>query len=178
MDIKEFKTLVKNRQACRSFTDEKIKKEDINEILDVALLAPSACNSQPWRVYCVTNDDKVKDVAACLQDNGFNAFTSKAQAFFVLAETSATLKPGISAKVANNKFVEYDIGELTAYITLAATAKGLDTCVIGWINQEKLKAALNLSDEEKCNIVIALGYGDAPLREKVRKPFNETVKFL
>ena len=178
MNLNEFKSLVLSRQSCRSFSDKEIDVNDLKEILDVALLAPSACNSQPWKVYCVTDREKVKKVAQSVSDGGVNSFASSAKAFFVVAEKTASLKKGAEEKFGRNHFVKYDIGELIAYITLAAKAKGIDTCIIGWINAEKLNAAMNFDDGESCNIVIAAGYGDCPLREKVRKPSGETSQFI
>lgn len=178
MDLKDFNSLALNRQACRGYKDEAVSESDLTEILKTAILSPSACNSQPWRVYAAVSEAKVKEVAESLQDDGRNAFVSEARAFIAITETEAVLKAGISAKVPSDKFVKYDIGELVAYITLAAKAKGLDTCVIGWINRDKIRKALNLKDDEECNLVISVGYGNQPLREKTRKPFEETVKFI
>lgn len=178
MSFDSFKMLIEERQACRSFSDKELDKNDLIEVLKVALRAPSACNSQPWKVYCITDSNVRAEVALALQDGGANAFASSAKAFFVLAEKNAVLKPGIQGKIDNNRFVKYDIGELAAYVTLAAKAKGLDTCVIGWINEEKLKKAVGLAEDEVCNIVIAVGYGNQPLRVKSRKGFEETVKMI
>lgn len=178
MDLKDFNSLVLNRQACRGYEKKAVPQEDITEILKTAVLSPSACNSQPWRVYVAASEEKFNEVAEALQENGFNKFTSDAGAMIAIIETSAVLKAGIAAKIPSDKFVKYDIGELVAYITLAAKAKGLDTCVIGWINQEKIRKALDLKDGEECNLVITVGYGNQPLRAKTRKPFEETVKFI
>ncbi len=178
MTFDSFKKLIAERQSCRSFSDKEVDKKDLTDILETALLAPSACNSQPWKVYCVTENSVRDDVASSLQEGGANAFASSAKAFFVLAEKNAVLKPGIQGKIGNNHFVKYDMGELAAYVTLAAKAKGLDTCIIGWINEEKLKKAVGLADDEICNMVIALGYGNQPLRSKTRKSFKETVKMI
>lgn len=178
MEFVDFNKLVSERQSCRKFSEKKPEKSDLEEILRTALYSPSACNSQPWKIYCVTDERKIKDVAEALQDGGVNAFASEAKAFFVIAEKNAELKPGAEEKFGSAHFVKYDIGELTAYITLAAKAKGLDTCIIGWINAEKLKAAVGLSENETSNIVIAVGYGDCPVRKKVRKEFSQTVKFI
>lgn len=178
MEFDEFKNLVLERQSCRKFSDRKPEIRDLEEILRTALYSPSACNSQPWKVYCVTEQNKLKDVALALQDGGANAFASEAKAFFVIAEKNAVLKPFVKEKFGAAHFVKYDIGQLTAYITLAAKAKGLDTCIIGWVNAEKLKAAVGLATDEESNIVIAVGYGDCPLRKKTRKSFEEFVEFI
>ncbi len=171
----EFKKLVNTRQACRDFNDKPVDAKDILELAELATLAPSACNSQPWKMYVVTDEIKVKEVAESTQDRGINTFVSGAKAFIAISEKTPRLKPGAEKRFNRDFFVKYDLGEVFAYITLGAKAKGLDTCILGWVNHEKINKALNLPQDEVCNIVIAFGYSNSPLREKVRKPLNETV---
>lgn len=178
MNLNEFDSLAKERQSCRKFSNAKVDKKDLKDILDTALLAPSACNSQPWKVYCVESAEKVKAVAESLQDDGKNSFVSNASAFFVVAENNAKLSPDANSKFASDRFVKYDIGEIVAYLTLAIKAKGLDSCIIGWINEEKLKKAVGLKEDEFCAITIAVGKGEQPLRKKTRKNFEEVVEII
>lgn len=168
-----FFELVKSRQSCRDFNDEKVDRNDILKALETARLSPSACNSQPWKIYLVTSEKKVKEVAKSLQDDGVNSFTDKAKAFIVLAEKDATLKERISKRLSSNFFIKYDIGELIAYITLSLKSVGLESCIIGWINQEKLRNAVPFSEDEVGNIVIAVGHSDIAIREKSRRKLDE-----
>ena len=170
-----FENLVLRRQSCRDFNDKPLEKEKVDKIVQLATLSPSACNSQPWKMYVVTDEDKLGAVAASLQDRGHNLFTSKAKAFIVLAEKDATLKETISSRFSSDFFVKYDIGELTAYITLAAESIGVSSCIIGWVNQENLKSAVGLPDGEVANIVVALGYSDIAIRDKKRKSAEEII---
>lgn len=171
-----FKKLVETRQSCREFNDKPIDKKALNEVINLAKLAPSACNSQPWKMYVITDPNKLTQVAESLQERGRNLFTSGAKAFVAIAEKEAKLKPDIEKKFDRNHFVKYDIGELVAYLTLGAKAKGMETCIIGWINHEKLKTALNLPENEVCNVVVAFGNSDIAIREKARKN-NEDIIF-
>ena len=173
-----FKKLALSRQSCRDFNDKPLDKTTVEEIASIAMLAPSACNSQPWKMYLVTEKDKVSAVAKSLQDRGHNAFADGAKAFIVISEKDAALKESISARFRSDHFVKYDIGELTAYITLAAESLGVKSCIIGWINQDALKTAINMPDGEVSNIVVALGYSDTPLRDKKRKSPREIITLL
>ncbi|MBO5713400.1 MAG: nitroreductase family protein [Clostridia bacterium] len=166
---------IKTRQSCRNFNGEKPPLELLNEIAELALLCPSACNSQPWKIYLVYDNEKVEEVAKSTQDLGMNKFASNAGAFFVVADQNAKLMIGAGLKFDQNHFVKYDVGELIAYLTLLCKEKGLETCILGWVNDKKLKNAVNYSDNEVCNVVIAVGYSDIPLRKKVRKPASEKI---
>ena len=116
----KFLELVNNRQSCRDFNDKPLERETLEKIVELGRLAPSACNSQPWKMYVVTDSDERLKVAKTLQDCLMNKFVDKAKAFIVLAETTATLKERIIAKFTSRHFIKYDIGELTAYLTLGA----------------------------------------------------------
>ena len=37
-----------------------------------------------------------------------------------------------------DRFVKYDVGETIAYATLAAEAAGVSSCIIGWMDEERL----------------------------------------
>ncbi len=174
----EFSNLVNIRQACRNFNGKAVEKEKLDKILDLSRFAPSACNSQPWKVYCVTTKSVADEVREALQGDNHNRFLDDVNTFIAVSEINAKLRSDVGSNFDNNHFVKYDIGEIVAYITLSAKALGLDTCIIGWIDEDKLKKALKLPDTEKCNLVIAVGYSDIPVREKIRKPFEDTVKFL
>lgn len=41
------------RRSIRKFTTQFVSKDDENLILKAAMLAPSACNEQPWHFVCV-----------------------------------------------------------------------------------------------------------------------------
>lgn len=171
----QFTDLVLSRQSCRDFNDKPLEKQVVESIVSLALNAPSACNSQPWKVFIVTDKNAMAGVTKAVQDKGMNKFADKAKAFIVITEVDATLKEHVSDRFDRNHFVKYDIGELTAYITLAAQSKGVASCILGWINQQALRSAVGYPETEISNIVIALGYTDIPVREKKRKPQEEIV---
>jgi nitroreductase len=179
MDYKEFLELATTRQATRGFLDKRVEQEKLDKIIQVARLAPSACNSQPWKMYAVSSPDMVKKVTDCFQGENRNTFTSTATAVVVISEVMPeNLKPDVVKKYGLDHFVKYDVGELLAYITLSAKTLGVDSCIIGWMDSEKLKSVLNAKDNEVFGTAVVLGYSDAPLREKSRKPLAEIVEFI
>ena len=65
-----------------------------------------------------------------------------------------------------------------AYITAAATAEGLDTCILGWLDDSKIRKICSLSGAVR--LVITLGYATEgyPLRPKKRKDTEELIKVI
>ena len=72
-------------------------------------------------------------------------------------------------------FGKVDIGIVTAYITAEACVQGLSTCILGWLEREKIQDICGLEDTVR--LVIAIGYAkeDDKLREKKRKELSELV---
>ncbi|WP_420993816.1 nitroreductase [Cupriavidus sp. 30B13] len=59
------------RRSVRAFLDTPVPRETVSEILAVASRAPSGTNVQPWRVYVLTGEAKLKlsaDVLAAYDD--------------------------------------------------------------------------------------------------------------
>ncbi len=175
---KEFEQLVLRRQSCRDFSDRPIEKETLDKIMQLSMLSPSACNSQPWKMLCAISEEKVDSVRKNLQVAGRNSFLNGAKAFIAVVEKQATLKTEVQSKFDRNRFVKYDVGELIAYLTLTAESLGVSSCIIGWMQEEKLKEILGLSENELCRVVIALGYSDIETRKKVRKDKEEIIKYI
>ena len=74
-------------------------------------------------------------------------------------------------------FTPGDLGIVTAHLVLAADAAGVSSCILGWRDEKKLRAALSLPEGTRIPYVVALGYakeGD-PVRPKKRKPTEETL---
>lgn len=168
----QFETVVKTRQSCRNFDGARpVEREKLEAIVDLARNAPSACNSQPYAVAVVAEEELVKSVAKATQGMGMNKHCSDARAFFVINEEPAGLLAKTGGRLKDQDFASVDIGILCAHIVLAATDCGLSTCIIGWFDEKRLKELLNIDEKKRVRLVIAAGYAAAgdPLREKKRK---------
>ena len=167
--------MIKARQSCRNFSDKPVSKELLYKIIETASFAPSACNSQPWRVLVTNTPEENAKMKKCLQNDGRNSFLDGAQAFIAVYSTEkVTLKADVETKFSLSHFIEYDIGEFVAYLTLAAKDNGLDSCIIGWVNNEEINQAFSVNG--KCDIVVALGYAaEDKVREKSRKKIQDVI---
>ena len=81
----EFQKVVESRRSVRKFTDKPIPKQVMDECLDLAMMAPSSCNLQPWEFHVVQSPDKKeKLVEACMNQN---AARTAAELIVVVART-------------------------------------------------------------------------------------------
>jgi len=53
---------LENRSSKRAYTDKKIPKETLAEILKAAGMTPSGANMQPWITYAISNEKVLKDI--------------------------------------------------------------------------------------------------------------------
>ena len=61
----EYSQLIEKRFSVRSFTDEPVKKEAIDKILEAAHLAPTACNFQPQRILVINTPEAIEKLRIC-----------------------------------------------------------------------------------------------------------------
>ena len=170
-----FTEIAQNRQSCRAYDPTRaVEKEKIDAILESARLAPSACNGQPYHI-TVCRGEAAKQVAKATQGMGMNKFASDAPVLLVISEMPYVKSAALGAKVKGNDYRSIDIGIVSAYITAEACAQGLGTCILGWLDDDKLREICGLNGAVR--LVITVGYakeGDK-LREKKRKPLSELV---
>ena len=170
--------LIKLRQSCRAYQPEKeVEKEKLERILETARLSPSACNGQPYHI-TVCKGEAAKRVAKAVQGMGMNKFASDAPVMLVISERPYVKTAALGAKIKGNDYRSIDIGILSAYITAEATAQGLGTCILGWLDDKSIREICNL--ENTVRLVITLGYpkDGEKLREKKRTPLEELVNFM
>lgn len=61
-DIKLFEKLLIGRKSCRIYSDEEITDQEINNVVSLAQLSPSACNRQPVRVHCYRDKKLIEKI--------------------------------------------------------------------------------------------------------------------
>ena len=176
--LMNFTEIAETRQSCRSYDPTKaVEEEKLERILASARLSPSACNGQPYQI-TLCMGQTAKKVAKATQKMGMNKFASDAPVMLVLSEMPYVASAALGAKVKKNDYRSIDIGILAAYITAEATAQGLGSCILGWLEDAEIREICGL--EGAVRLVITLGYaaeGDK-LRTKKRKDLAELVKIL
>ena len=117
-------------------------------------------------------------MAKATQGMGMNKFATDAPVLIVLSEMPYVATAALGAKVKKNDYRSSDIGILAAYITAEATAQGLGTCILGWLEDQEIREICGLDGAVR--LVITLGYASAEdkLRTKKRKDLAELVKII
>ncbi len=174
----DFLEIARQRQSCRCYDpDRAVEEEKLEAVLEAVRLAPSACNGQPYHL-TVCRGETAKAVYAGVSGMGMNKFAAQAPVLIVISEEAYCKTAAVGAKLKKNDYRSIDIGIAAAYLTAEAAAQGLATCILGWLDSEKICAACGLS--QPVRLVVTLGYakeGD-PLRPKKRKALSDLVSDL
>ncbi|MFL2653845.1 MAG: nitroreductase [Dehalococcoidia bacterium] len=188
MNTQDLLKTIKDRRNTKSFTEEEVKKSDIELILESGVWAPNHRNTEPWRFVVIDKSSELKKEISksmiSLQEESSNAKLTDDQ------------KTNISLSVAKSPcyiFVFTTIGD-TPEITeenygavccaiqnmqLTATTLGLG---VGWstgkISKIKnLKKLLDVDQTLKIVGVLSIGYPNSNI-EKSREEFSNLTKWL
>lgn len=109
------------RRSIRRYEPRQVEAEKIDLLLQAAMAAPNACNSQPWEFVVVTNEEILTELRSGLQFARYKA----PLAIVVCANVS----------IANNSTARHfwvqDCSAATENVLIAATSLGLGTVWIG-----------------------------------------------
>ena len=171
-----FTEIARSRQSCRAYDpDRQVEQEKLDAVLEAVRLAPSACNGQPYHL-TVCRGETAKAVAKATMGMGLNKFATQAPVLIVISEEPYVKSAALGAKVKGNDYRSIDIGIAAAYLTAEAAAQGLGTCILGWLDDEKIRTLCGLS--RPVRLVITLGYAADTQREKKRKDIDALVSTI
>ena len=165
--------------AIIPYTYEHTNFHQIRRILEAARIAPSACNAQPWHFIVVDEPELRNQVADAVASRilGMNHFTKQAPVHILVVEERPNFTSGIGGLIKDKQFPLLDIGIAAAHITLAATAEGLGSCILGWFDEKAVRKLLHIPDKKRVILDIVVGYSTQPLREKKRKSADEVISY-
>ncbi len=168
----DFKDLVLQRQSTRKYSDKPVEREKIEQIMEACRMAPSACNSQPWR-FVIAEDKSIKDELARTSYGPllrFNKFVSRAPVIAAIIGEKPNFLSRIGGNVKDKDFYLMDIGIVAQHFCLQATELGLGSCMLGWFDESQARKILQVPHEKRILLLITLGYPEKDrVRTKIRK---------
>ncbi len=171
--------LIQSRQSDRKYSNKAVEQEKLELILESARLAPSACNSQPWKFVVVTDAALKLEVAKATHSSiiGLNKFAPQAPVLIVIVLEKPKMVTQIGGAIKNKEYPLIDIGIAAEHICLMAEEQGLGSCMLGWYDEKKIQKLLNIPPNKRIGLVITLGYPDGKKRKKIRKNENEVISW-
>lgn len=169
----DFFTLINKRQSDRKFSSKPIEEDKLMRCIEAARISPSACNAQPWTFVVVDEILKKEKVAKCAVSLGMNKFVPKAPVIIAIVLEKPNLTSKIGSVVKDKEYPLIDIGIAANQFCIQASELDLGTCIIGWFDEKGVKAQLNIPDNKRVPLLIAVGYSEANQRTKIRKPLEK-----
>lgn len=175
-----FIDLATKRRSVRKYSGRPISKEDIVKCLEAARLAPSACNSQPWKFIVIDEPELRARVADRIFSGAYsmNKFAKEAPVLVAVVSEKMKFLAVLGSLVRDTRYCLVDIGIACEHFILQAQELGIGSCWIGWFDEKALKKEMGLPGDKKVDIVIALGYpAEDKIVPKARKSLEEISSF-
>lgn len=169
----DFGNLIKKRQSDRRYdVTRQVDRQLILQCLEAARLAPSACNSQPWKFVVVDRPDLLQQMAEAAAGMGMNRFAAEASVIVAVVLEKMNLTARIGSVIKDKEYSLLDVGIAVEHFCLQAAELGLGTCILGWFDEKKVKKLLGV-DRRRIPLLITLGYPAGGTRPKSRKTLDE-----
>ncbi|HUG89096.1 MAG TPA: nitroreductase family protein [Actinomycetota bacterium] len=160
---------IRSRRNVRSFEDRSIPAADIDRILEAARRTPSSRNQQRWDFIVITDRARLEELSGVWRGAGHVA--DAAAALALIAPDADDPR--------RRESVQYDLGQVTMAIMLAAADLGVGSCHAGVADQDLARRALGFPEDRSCAWLISLGYPGgrplAPIERPDRRPFDDVV---
>lgn len=158
---------IRSRRNVRQYADRPISGTDLDQILEAGRRSPSSRNWQPWDFIVVTERDQRQLLSKVWVGAGHVADS---------AATIALIAPAEDDKLRRSQF---DLGQATMSMMLAAADLGIGSCHSGVGDQELARQLLGFPQDKSCSFMISLGYPAgrslAPIGVPDRRPFEDVV---
>ena len=168
----DFSELVQKRQSDRKYASRPVERDLVVACLEAARLAPSACNSQPWKFVVVDDRELVGKVGEAAAGMGMNGFAREVPVIVAVVLEKMNLTARIGSVIKDKEYSLLDVGIAVEHFCLQAAELGLGTCIMGWFNEKKVKELLGIRGK-RVPLLVSLGYPAGENRKKIRKSMDE-----
>lgn len=168
----ELLELIQKRQSDRQYEARPVDRELVVKCLEAARLAPSACNSQPWKFVVVDEPQLVLQVGEAAAGMGMNKFAKEVPVIVAVVLEKMNLTARIGSVIKDKEYSLLDMGIAVEHFCLQAAELGLGTCIMGWFDEKKVKKLLGIKNK-RVPLLITLGYPAGETRRKIRKSLDD-----
>lgn len=171
----EYSDLIKNRYSVRQFSDKAVSEDDIVKILEAGMVAPTAANKQPQRIFVLQLPEALEKIRS-LTKMVFNAPV----VIMVCYDAEQSLK--LTQFGDDHDSGEVDAAIVTTHMMLEAENLGLGSLWARGFKAETIEKAFNFPENLKLVCLLDIGYPaenakPSPMHSD-RLPLEETVVFM
>ena len=164
--MNSFAELVATRRSVRKYSEEKLTPEQVEQIMQTALMAPSSKHSNSWQFVLVEDKEMLRKLSLC-KPSGSSFIADCALAIVVLGDprvSSAVIEDtSIAATYIQLQADDLDLGSCWVQIRGRETASGQDS-------EDYVQTLLDIPYYLTIGCIIAIGN-----KVKPNTPFNENL---
>jgi nitroreductase len=165
----EYSELIRKRYSVRAYKADLVEEEKLHQVLEVARLAPTAANRQPFQIVVVHTEGRQEELLRIYPRAWF------AQAPLVLCVCAVPQQGWV--RMDGKRYTDVDAAIVMDHLILAATDLGLGTCWIAAFNPAAARQVLELPEGVEPIVFTPLGYPADQARPKERKPITDLVRY-
>ncbi len=157
------------RRNVREFKPDPIAKEALDDVLEAGRRSPSSKNTQRWDFIVCTDRTQLQQLAKAWSYGGHVAGS---------AATVVLLAP-VSQDQGERESIQYDLGQVTMSMMLAAADAGIGSCHSGIGDQDLVRDLFRFPTDRTAAVMISFGYPAGrplkPIRKPNRRAFEDVV---
>lgn len=162
------------RRSVRHFTPENVTGEQVQRVLETAVLAPSAGNQQPWH-FVVVRDPAMRQALAGAAYG--QRFVAQAPVVVVVCAEPAQSAARYGDR-GTHLYCLQDTAAATTYILLAVAALGLGSCWVGAFDEVAVAAVLRLPADRRPVALLPVGHPAEEPRRPARRSLVQVTTWV
>ncbi|MDO4666274.1 MAG: nitroreductase family protein [Streptococcus sp.] len=198
----KFLELNKKRHATKHFNNQPVSSESVRTAIEIATLAPSAHNSQPWKFVVVR--ERTTELATVAYGSNQEQVKTAPVTIALFTDTDLVQRSRKIARIAGvnnmseellqyymqNLPVEYshyseqvksdylalNAGLVAMNLVLALTDQGIGSNIILGFDKSKVNKVLEIDSRFRPELLITVGYTDDKLEPSYRLPVDEIIE--
>ena len=165
----EFNELVRTRYSVRAYKSTPVEEEKLQQVLEAAILAPTAVNWQPFRLIVISTEGREDELQRIYSRRWFT------QAPLIIG--ACAVPDEAWARRDGKPYVDVDVAIAMDHLILAAHSLGLGTCWVADFDPAAAREILGLPDGVEPIVFTPLGYAADQPRSKRRKALSDLVRY-
>ena len=165
----EFSEVVKKRYSVRAYQPFPVEEDKLNAVLQVARLAPTAANHQPFQIIVIRTAGREQELQRIYHREWFT------QAPLLICICGVPAQAWVRKDGKN--YADVDVTIAMDHMILAATSLGLGTCWVAAFDPPAAREILRLPQGVEPIAFTPLGYPADQPKPKERKALSELVRY-
>ena len=176
--------VIDKRRSVRKYKDTPLSKEQIQLLLEAALISPSSKNMEPWHLTVLTKRDLILEWEKVIIQHFIDINDEQVVANNAARDNKIFYDAPVVFVISMEEGKAMDVGIMAQSIALAAKSMGLDSVILGFPRvsfEEKYAGkwheALKFPAGYVYGVSVAVGYGDN-YQTRDRQPDMSKVTYI